>query len=63
MLEVHGTERIWMNSACDCGISNPLAVPEAAFELKKRGETREMIDKVLYQNPHTFLSQCPKFKL
>ncbi|MBT7925388.1 MAG: metal-dependent hydrolase, partial [Opitutae bacterium] len=63
MLEVHGTERIWMNSACDWGISNPLAVPEAAFELKRRGETREMIDKVLYQNPRAFLSQCPKFKL
>ena len=26
ILETFGTERIWMNSACDWGISDPLAV-------------------------------------
>ncbi len=63
MLEVFGSDRIWMNSACDWGVSNPLAVPEAAFELRRRKHSAEAIDKVLYQNPKTFLSQCPKFKV
>ena len=63
MLEVYGTDRIWMNSACDWGISNPLAVPSAAMEMKRRGHTAELLDKVLYQNPLAFMSQCPKFVL
>ena len=63
MLEVYGTDRIWMNSACDWGISNPLAVPAAAMEMKRRGHTAEILDKVLYQNPLAFMRQCPKFVL
>jgi uncharacterized protein len=63
MLEVYGNERIWMNSACDWGVSVPLAVPRTALEMTKRGHTAAMIDKVVYRNPFQFLSQTPKFKL
>jgi predicted metal-dependent TIM-barrel fold hydrolase len=63
MLEVYGTEMIWMNSACDWGVSVPLAIPHTALEMKKRGHTSEVIDKVVYQNPLKFLSQTRKFKL
>jgi predicted metal-dependent TIM-barrel fold hydrolase len=63
MLEVYGTERIWMNSACDWGISVPLAVPRTALEMRKRGHTADLIDKVIYQNPAEFMGQCAKFKL
>ena len=63
MLEVYGTDRIWMNSACDWGISVPLAVPRTTLEMKKRGHTANLIDKVAYQNPIQFMSQSPKFKL
>ena len=63
ILEMYGAARIWMNSACDWGVSVPLAVPRTALEMKKRGHTVEAIDKVIYQNPLAFLSQCPKFKL
>jgi len=63
MLEVYGSERIWMNSACDWGVSIPLAVPRTALEMKKRGHKNELIDHVIYQNPVKFLSQCPKFIL
>jgi predicted metal-dependent TIM-barrel fold hydrolase len=63
MLETCGTDRIWMNSACDWGISVPLAVPRTALEMRKRGHAREMIDKVIYQNPAKFMRQCPKFAL
>ncbi len=63
MLEVYGTDRIWMNSACDWGISVPLAVPRTAVEMRRRQHTSEEIDKVIYQNPVKFMSQCPKFTL
>ena len=63
MVELCGRERIWMNCACDWGVSDPLAVPKAALEMRQRGHSAEFVDQVLYQNPHRFLSQCPKFRL
>ncbi len=63
MVEVYGNERIWMNSACDWGVSVPLAVPRTALEMKRRGHTSDLVDKVVYQNPLKFLSQTPKFKI
>ncbi|NBR86840.1 MAG: metal-dependent hydrolase [Verrucomicrobia bacterium] len=63
MLDLYSHERIWMNSACDWGVSIPLAVPRTALEMKRRGWPTELIDKVIYRNPIQFLSQCPKFKL
>jgi hypothetical protein len=50
-----------MNSACDWGISVPLAVPRAAQEMKRRGSDPGQIDKVIYQNPIEFMSQSPRF--
>ena len=63
ILEVYGTERIWMNSACDWGVSIPLAVPRTALEMRKRGHDEVWVDKVIYQNPIRFMSQSPRFKL
>jgi predicted metal-dependent TIM-barrel fold hydrolase len=63
MLDIYGGERLWMNSACDWGVSVPLAVPRTALEMKKRGHSAEFIDKMIYQNPAKFMSQSPKFKL
>jgi hypothetical protein len=63
ILETYGGERLWLNSACDWGVSDPLAVPKTALEMKKRGHLAGAIDRILYQNPRNFLEQCPKFKL
>ena len=63
MVEMYGNERLWMNSACDWGVSDPLAVPKTALEMKKRGHAVDAIEKLVLQNPTRFLSQCPKFKL
>jgi predicted metal-dependent TIM-barrel fold hydrolase len=63
IVETYGQERLWMNSACDWGVSVPLAVPYAALEMRKRGHTAERVDQLVYQNPIKFLSQSPKFKL
>ncbi len=32
MVEMYGNERIWMNCACDWGVSDPLAVPKTAWK-------------------------------
>ncbi|MAM90315.1 MAG: metal-dependent hydrolase [Opitutaceae bacterium] len=63
ILENFGSERLWMNSACDWGVSVPLAVPYAALEMRRRGYDDDIIDRVFYRNPVEFLSQCPNFKL
>ena len=63
IIEMYGTERIWMNSAGDWGVSDPLAVPKARIELARRGHSQSFIDKVTFENPQAFLRQCPNFKL
>jgi hypothetical protein len=63
MIEMYGAERIWMNSACDWGVSVPLAVPQAALEMRRRGHPADVIDGVIYGNPLRFLGQNPRFKL
>jgi len=63
ILENFGMENIWMNSACDWGISDPLAVAKCMQEMKKRQHSQETIHKVVYDNPVKFLSQSPNFSL
>ena len=63
ILENYGAERIWMNSACDWGISVPLAVPRTAVEMKRRGWAANRTDAVIYGNPLRFMSQNPRFKV
>jgi predicted metal-dependent TIM-barrel fold hydrolase len=63
ILENYGTERIWMNSACDWGISVPLAVPRTILEMRKRGWTEAQADAVAFGNPLRFMSQNPRFRL
>jgi predicted metal-dependent TIM-barrel fold hydrolase len=63
MLESYGAERLWMNSACDWGVSVPLAVPYAAMEMRRRGHSAEAVDRMVYSNPLEFMRQCPKFAL
>lgn len=62
MLELYGMEQIWMNSACDWGISDPLAVIKCALEMKRRFYDGASVEQVIYENPKRFLSQCPNFE-
>jgi predicted metal-dependent TIM-barrel fold hydrolase len=63
IIECYGAERLWMNSACDWGVSVPLAVPYAALEMRRRGHDALAVDRMIYQNPLRFLSQYPNFAL
>ncbi len=62
IFEMHGTERLWINSAGDWGQSDPLAVPKAQLEMRARGHTEASIRKVSFDNPLAFLSQSGRFK-
>jgi hypothetical protein len=62
-LERYGAERLCMNSAGDWGPSDPLSVPRAIREMHRRGHTEALAQRVCFENPQTFLSQSPKFKL
>lgn len=61
ILELHGTERLWLNSACDWGVSDPLAVPKCIQRMKARGHHGDTVRKVARDNPAAFLSQSPRF--
>jgi predicted metal-dependent TIM-barrel fold hydrolase len=63
ILEIYGSERLWLNSACDWGVSDPLAVPKTALEMKRRGHLETAIENVVFKNPKKFLSQSPNFVL
>ena len=61
-VEIYGPERICINSSADWSVSDPLSVLKCANEMRRRGHPEELIHKVFYENPRTFLSQCPKFQ-
>jgi hypothetical protein len=44
-------------------VSDPLAVPKCALEMKKREHSAAFIEQVCYQNPARFLSQAKNFKM
>lgn len=62
IFEMHGTDRLWINSAGDWGISDPLAVPKCRLEMQRRGHLAATIRKISFENPLTFLSQSGRFR-
>jgi len=62
MFETAGAARLWLNCACDWGQSDPLAVPKAAIEMRRRGYPDSAIENLIFENPRRFLSQSPNFK-
>ncbi len=63
IIEMHGTERLWINSAGDWGPSDPLAVPKCRLELASRGHSEKLINTISFDNPLFFLSQSGKFSI
>ncbi len=63
ILERWGTDRIWMNSAGDWGDSDPLAVPKARMEMRRRKHPAALVNKVTFENPVTFLGRSPNFRV
>src|SRR5690606_5644086 len=63
IIEMYGSERLWINSAGDWGNSDPLSVPRCHVEILRRGHPRSVVDRISWENPLRFLSQSPRFKV
>jgi len=61
MIEIYGMDRLWMNSACDWGVSDPLAIPKAVLVMRRRGFNDQSIQKMVWDNPVQFLKQSGRF--
>lgn len=62
-VEIHGADRICINSSSDWSVSDPLSVLKCANEMRRRGHQEESINRIFFENPRDFLSQCPKFQV
>ena len=62
IIEMHGTDRIMVNSAGDWGKSDPLAVPEFILEMRRRGHQESIIRKIVHDNPLAFFRQSARWK-
>ena len=54
MVEIYGGERMMVNSAGDWGRSDPMAVAEFVFTMRRRGHAESLIKKVVLDNPLAF---------
>jgi hypothetical protein len=63
MIEMYGAERVMVNSACDWGPSGPAVVRDFALEMKARGHSDAVVQKVVYDNPIEFFSQSSGWRL
>src|SRR4029079_8035609 len=63
MIEKYGPDRICVAGACDWGPSDPIAVPRFAMEMRRRRLPEELIQRVIFDNPVTYLSQTGKFHI
>ena len=61
MIEKYGPDRICIAGACDWGPSDPIAVPRFAIEMRRRKLPEDLIHRVVFENPVTFLRQSGKF--
>jgi predicted metal-dependent TIM-barrel fold hydrolase len=51
LVETFGPERLIVDSACDWGVSDPLAVAKTARLMAQRGVSADVIHTVVYANP------------
>jgi predicted metal-dependent TIM-barrel fold hydrolase len=63
MVEVFGSDRILVASACDWGPSVPWAVAHFIREMRRRAHPDKLIRKIVWDNPCEFLGQSPKFRV
>ncbi len=61
IVEMHGPERLLVNSAGDWGPSKPTAVPDFILEMRRRGHPESLIRRLVYENPLEFFSQSKGF--
>jgi predicted metal-dependent TIM-barrel fold hydrolase len=63
MIEIHGADQLCINAAADWGVSDPLQTHRTLLEAKRRGYPLQTLLQLFYNNPATFFSQSPRFRL
>jgi len=58
-----GPEQMLLNSSADWENSDPLAVLVTVGVMRQMGVDETVIERVVWQNPRTFLGQNPKFEV
>lgn len=53
----YGVDRIVVNSACDWGISDPMAVPKTVALLRQAGHADAAIEQLVWKNPIQFFGR------
>lgn len=61
-IEMYGADRICVNSSADWSVSDPLATVKTANEMRRRGHSETLINRIFFDNPNDFLSQSPNFE-
>ena len=61
LVKRYGTTRIIVNSAADCGISDPLKVPKTIEVMQAQGIGDDVIRTIVWDNPRAFFGQSGRF--
>ncbi|MEO8151134.1 MAG: TatD family hydrolase [Bacteroidia bacterium] len=61
IIKQYGSDRIFINSAADWGVSDPLAVPKTAALMLERGISEADVKKVCYSNALAAFGQSGQF--
>jgi uncharacterized protein len=62
MVEMYGPERILVNSSADWGPSDPMAVSQFMFVMRRRGHPESMVRQIVFDNPLHFFNQSRNFQ-
>ncbi|MCX6997314.1 MAG: hypothetical protein NTV49_09545 [Kiritimatiellaeota bacterium] len=62
ILKRWGLDQVLVNSSADWGVSDPCSLPKVARFMQQQGFTTQQVQKLLFDNPLAFYSQCDKFK-
>jgi len=63
MLETCDSDRLWLNSACDWGVSDPLKVRKTVDAMQAAGIDDETIERIVWHNPVEFFAQSGRLIL
>ena len=63
IIKKYGIENVLINSSADWGKSDPLSVPKTALYMENEGFSENEIEKLLYNNPESFLKKSKNYKI
>ncbi len=62
IIKRHGSDRILVSGSADWGISDPVSLVKVMDQMRADGHSEATIRRIVFENPHAFYSQSPKWK-